>query len=158
MSNGRIVLNNHTANNDTRQNISSIVTNEVSLLGGVRENGVWYRGTDNKDEINYLKDGTMKNSVNHDTGTVEDGVSVWEVPKYESQYLYKVRGELSGIGSDGEPVIKPTSIKLVSDKSSWRDIFKQMEQGKQAFREKYGWSEKQLDTAMKGFFDKKERV
>lgn len=159
LSDGRIVLNDHDFNNDAFYKTRSIVEAETLRLAGMRKEGEFYRGTDNKQEIEYLKAGTMRASTNHSTGEVEDGVSVWESPKYSFKYTYRVTGEVSGIGSDGEPLLDPKSIKLVSTKSyGTKDYNAAMEKGKVLFCETYGWTEAQYDEAKSGYSKHKKRL
>lgn len=153
-SNGRIVLNNSAYNNNLRDQMKGMIENETLRLGGLREDGVWYRGTDNPKEIEYIKSGKLRASKNHMTGAIEDGVSVWETPKYSFKYTYQVSGEFVGIGSDGEPLISPDSVKLLSDSAiSAKDVSEAMERGKQEFLKEYSWTEEQYDKALKGEYD-----
>lgn len=77
---------------------------------------VYYRGTNNKNEPDLITSGKLRPSIDHLTGKSESGVSVSDVPdvgKY-FQYLYKVTGtELSSVGSDGEPLLDPETMKFV---------------------------------------------
>lgn len=153
-SNGRVVLNNSAYNNNLRDQMKGMIENETLRLGGLREDGVWYRGTDNPKEIEYIKSGKLRASKNHMTGAIEDGVSVWETPKYSFKYTYQVSGEFVGIGSDGEPLISPDSVKLLSDSAiSAKDVSEAMKRGKQEFLKEYSWTEEQYDKALKGEYD-----
>lgn len=159
LSDGRIVLNDHDFNNDTYYKISSIIEAETLRLAGYQKEGQFYRGTDNPKEIEYLKNGTMRASTNHMTGEKEDGVSVWENSKYPFKYQYRVTGEVAGVGSDGEPLLEPKSIKLVSTKSySIKDYNAAMEKGKPLFCKEYGWTEAQYDAAKKGSIKNRKRL
>lgn len=77
---------------------------------------VYYRGTDNKDEPALISSGTLRPSTDHLSGKTEAGVSVSDVPdvgKY-FRYMYKVTGtELPEVGSDGEPLLDPNTMKFV---------------------------------------------
>lgn len=158
-SDGRIVLNDYSYNNYMNTKLHGIVEAETLRLAGLKREGLFYRGTDNDAEIEYLKSGTMRASKNHDTGEAEDGVSVWESPKYSFKHMYAVTGDVVSIGSDGEPVLDPKSIKLVSTKSfSIKDYNKAMEIGKQAFMELYGWTEQQYDDALNHRVSSKKRL
>ena len=70
-------------------------------------------------------------------------------------YLEKVKGEVIGIGSDGEPLLDVKTIELVSVNDD--DIAKMREAGKKRFCEKYDWTEEQLNKALAGNF-KKRRI
>lgn len=159
LSDGRIVLNDHDFNNDSFYKVRGMIEAETLRLAGYQKEGMFYRGTDNPKEIEYLKAGTMRASTNHMTGEKEDGVSVWENPKYSFKYQYQVTGEISGVGSDGEPLLNPKSIKLVSSKSySVKDYNKAMEKGKPLFCKAYGWTESQYDAAKEGKIKNKKRL
>lgn len=159
LSDGRIVLNDHDFNNDQFYKVRALIEAETLRLSGFKKEGEFFRGTDNKDEINYLKNGTMRPSTNHMTGEAEDGVSVWEYPKYSFKYQYRVSGEIVGIGSDGEPVLDPKTIQLVSSKSyGTKDYELAMEKGKSIFCETYGWTEEQYDQAKTGRSKTKKRL
>ena len=153
-SNGRIVLNNSAYNSNLRDQMKGMIENETLRLGGLRKDGVWYRGTDNPKELEYIKSGKLRASKNHMTGAIEDGVSVWEVPKYSFKYTYQVRGEFVGTGSDGEPLIKPDSVELLSEKAiTAKDIKEATEKGKQEFLKEYSWTEEQYNKATMGAYD-----
>lgn len=159
LSDGRIVLNDHDFNNDSFYKVRGMIEAETLRLAGYQKEGMFYRGTDNPKEIEYLKAGTMRVSTNHMTGEKEDGVSVWENPKYSFKYQYQVTGKISGVGSDGEPLLDPKSIKLVSSKSySVKDYNKAMEKGKPLFCKTYGWTESQYDAAKEGKIKNKKRL
>lgn len=159
LPNGRIVLNDHAFNNKAVTQTKAMVEQEALRLSGVVKDGQFYRGSDNKKELEYIKNGTLKASKNHMTGKSEDGVSVWESPKYSFKYMYKVSGKVVGIGSDGEPVLDPKSIKLISNKSyGMSDYKKGIETGKKIFCEKYDWTEAQFDAAISGKIEIKTRL
>ena len=159
LSDGRIVLRDHDFNNDPYLKIRGIIEAETLRLAGYQKEGEFYRGTDNPKEIEYLKNGAMRASTNHMTGEKEDGVSVWESPKYPFKYQYRVTGKVSGVGSDGEPLLDPKSIKLVSTKSySVKDYNAAMEKGKPLFCKAYGWTEEQYDAAKKGSIKNRKRL
>ena len=69
---------------------------------------LYYRGTNNENEINLIKNKSIMNSLNHITGIREIGLSVSDtmmpiIDYYE--YVYTVNGIEIGIGSDGEPLL-----------------------------------------------------
>lgn len=158
-SDGRIVLNDHDFNNDAFYKVRGMIEAETLRLAGMQKEGEFYRGSDNKNELKYLKAGTMRASTNHMNGETEDGVSVWENPKYLFKYMYRVTGDVSGVGSDGEPLLDPKTIKLVSTKSyGIEDYNEAMEKGKGLFCAAYGWTEKQYDDAKDGRIKTKKRL
>lgn len=159
LSDGRIVLNDHDFNNDMYYKVREIVEAETLRLSGLIKDGEFFRGSDNKKDLNYLKNGTIRVSTNHMTGEKEDGVSVWESPKYPFKYQYRVSGEVVGVGSDGEPLLDPKSIKLIDAKSyGIADYNKAMEKGKSAFCKAYGWTEAQYEEAKTGYVKDKKRL
>lgn len=153
MSNGRIALRYNTGNNDARLNVTDIINNEIAVLGGIRKEGVWYRTTNNPKEIEYIKKGEIRASVNHMTGEQESGLSVWERPKYPAKFEYRISGELVGIGSDGEPLLDPKSVRLLEQ----IDIKEAEQKGRELFCKKYHWTEDQLEKALKGDYEIKRR-
>lgn len=77
---------------------------------------VYYRGTDNTDEPTLILNGTLRQSTDHLSGKTEAGVSVSDVPDVGNyfRYMYKVTGtELPEVGSDGEPLLDPKTMKFV---------------------------------------------
>ena len=148
MSGGRIAINDARDMVVAREKVKSIIQNEVDILGGIREDGVFYRVTGNKKEIGYVRDGTIKPSVNHMTEETESGLSVWESPKYADKIMYRVKGDVIDIGADGEPILDVKTIKLLPDlKSSTTEL---REKGKKMFLKKYDWTEEQLENALMG--------
>lgn len=156
LKDGRVVLNDHAFNNSAFIQTKAMVEAEALRLSGFVKEGEFFRGTDNDKEIEYLKAGKIRPSKNHMTGKKEDGLSVWESPKYSFKYMYKVKGEIAGIGSDGEPLLKAKSVRLVEEKSYSNSDYKSaLAKGKKMFCEKYKWSESQFDSAISGEFEKK---
>lgn len=77
-----------------------------------------FRFTNNLDEPNIAKDGLLRNSRNHADGTGESGLSVASGPHYAIQgysHGYRVGGDAIGFGSDGETLLNPKTIKVLSD-------------------------------------------
>lgn len=146
-SNGRIVLNNHTFNDERNEKVISIVEHEISKLGGIVQEGVFYRGANDDKEIKYLKNGTIKPSINHRTGESEKGLSVWEYNKYSFKHLYQVTGNVIDTGSDGEPILDVSTIKY-SKEVTPSELRQSFEKGKKKFMKTYEWSEKQVDNAL----------
>lgn len=86
--------------------------------------GYFWRGTNNKQELDLVNKGVQINSKNILTGELEGGMSVSETPatiwSYGYKYAYPVKGDLVRYGSDGEPVlqnIKPATNKIMTSKS-----------------------------------------
>ena len=73
------------------------------------EEGVYWRGTNRRDEAKDLAAGIEIRSRDHSDGELEIGLSVCETPAYivmaGYQYGYRVTGRVVGTGSDGEPLL-----------------------------------------------------
>ena len=149
MTDGRIAVNYRTGNGDVMQyKVSEMIENEVAILGGVREEGVYYRVTSNQNDAKYIKIGKIRPSKNHASGETEDGLSVWEVPKYYDKYMERITGDIVGIGADGEPLLDVKTVKLLGVNDS--DIKAKIEDGKHRFCEIYGWTREQLENVLQG--------
>ena len=147
LSDGRIALNPRAKNNNTRQQISSCVENEIYVLSGARRDGHFYRVIGSDKEIEYIKKGTIRKSINHMTGEMEDGLSVWEIPKYGGGKIVELTGDVISIGSDGEPLLDVSTVKfvrVVDNDKEMRDI------GIEKFKKQYNWTDEQYNQAMHG--------
>ena len=147
LSDGRIALNPRAKNNNTRQQISSCVENEIYVLSGARRDGHFYRVIGSDKEIEYIKKGTIRKSINHMTGEMEDGLSVWEIPKYGGGKIVELTGDVISIGSDGEPLLDVSTVKfvrVVDNEKEMRDI------GIEKFKKQYNWTDEQYNQAMRG--------
>ena len=147
LTDGRMALNKTAKNENTRIQISAAVENEIYALAGLRQDGHFYRVIGSEKEIGYIKKGTVRKSKNHFTGETEDGLSVWEVPKYGGGKLVEVTGEVVSTGSDGEPMLDISTIKFVRVVDDWLDMRKK---GIEKFKKKYKWTDAQIDQALKG--------
>lgn len=147
LTDGRMALNKTAKNENTRVQISAAVENEIYALAGLRQDGHFYRLIGSEKEVGYIKKGTVRKSTNHLTGETEDGLSVWEVPKYGGGKLVEVTGEVISTGSDGEPVLDISTIKFVRVVDDWLDMRKK---GIEKFKKKYKWTDAQIDQALKG--------
>lgn len=147
LSDGRIALNPRAKNNNTRQQISSCVENEIYVLSGARRDGHFYRVIGSDKEIEYIKKGTIRKSINHMTGEMEDGLSVWEIPKYGGGKIVELTGDVISIGSDGEPLLDVSTVKfvrVVDNEKEMRDI------GIEKFKKQYNWTDEQYNQAIRG--------
>lgn len=147
LADGRMALNKTAKNENTRVQISAAVENEIYALCGMRQEGHFYRVIGSEKEIGYIKKGTVRKSVNHLTGEAEDGLSVWEVPKYGGGKLVEVTGEVISTGSDGEPVLDISTIKFVRVVD---DAVELRKKGIEAFKKKYKWTDAQIEQALRG--------
>lgn len=153
LSNGRIAVDERTGNGyNYRAKVRAMVGNEIAILGGVREDGVFYRATSNKKDVDYIRKGTVRPSINHSTGGKEAGLSVWEIPKYFDQYFVKLTGDVVDIGSDGEPLLDVKTVKLVSADNVYGEFLEKMKKGREIFEEKYNWTDEQINAALSGNF------
>lgn len=75
----------------------------------------YWRATNNADEIVLIKSGELWPSTNHADGSTELGLSVTDhfgyVMSMGYKYGYRVRGTVIGAGSDGEPILKLSSLQ-----------------------------------------------
>lgn len=147
LQDGRMALNSVAKNNNSREQIRGAVENEVYTLAGVRKDGHFYRVIGSDKEIEYIKNGTVRKSVNHMTGEKEDGLSAWEIPKYAGGKLIEITGDVVGIGSDGEPLLDVSTVKFVKIVENPNELRKK---GIDAFKRKYNWTSTQFDQAMRG--------
>lgn len=152
MTDGRLAINYRSGNNNTREIVKAMVENEIDILGGIREDGVFYRVTSNDKEAGYIKAGKIRKSKNHFTGEKEDGLSVWETVKYADKHLHKISGEVIGKGSDGEPILDVKSVKMIEEDVS--DIVDKRKQGRELFKKKYNWTDTQIEQALYGGYKK----
>lgn len=150
LSNGRIALNKNAKNNNTRDQVHGLVENEIDVLGGIRKDGHFYRVVGSEREIDYIKNGTIRKSVNHMTGEEEAGLSVWETPKYRTGTIIEVTGKPISIGSDGEPILDISSIKFVRKVD---DLETMRANGRAAFKSLYSWTDAQVDQALRGGYE-----
>lgn len=150
---GRVALNYATGNKEYRLNVRSMIENEIDLLGGIRQDGVFYRVTENKKDADYIRNGTIRASKNHMSGAAEDGLSVWETPKYHGSIVEKLSGEVVGIGADGEPLLDVKSVKVLEAGNIYKKIREQRAEGRKLFKEKYNWTDEQIENALSGRFE-----
>lgn len=150
LSNGRIALNKNAKNNNTRDQVHGLVENEIDVLGGIRKDGHFYRVVGSEREIDYIKNGTIRKSVNHMTGEEEAGLSVWETPKYRTGTIIEVTGKPISIGSDGEPILDISSIKFVRKVD---DLETMRANGRATFKSLYSWTDAQVDQALRGGYE-----
>lgn len=76
----------------------------------------FFRFTNNADELAIASKNKLRNSVNHRDGVREAGVSVADGPHYGAQgykYGYRVKGDVIGYGSDGEPLLDPKTMEVI---------------------------------------------
>ena len=147
LSDGRIALNKYSKNQNTREKISAAVENEIYVLSGARKEGHFYRVIGSDKEIDYIKNGTIRKSKNHMTGEVEDGLSVWEIPKYAGGKIVELTGDAISIGSDGEPLLDISTVKFVRVVD---DIEEMRKIGIEKFKKKYNWTDEQYNQSKHG--------
>lgn len=147
LSDGRIALNKFSKNQNTREQISSAVENEIYVLSGARKEGHFYRVIGSDKEIEYIQNGTIRKSINHMTGEVEDGLSVWEIPKYSGGKIVELTGDVISIGSDGEPLLDISTVKFVRVVDDIEDMRKI---GIEKFKKKYNWTDEQYNQSKRG--------
>ena len=116
--------------------------------------GVFYRFTNNKNELSLIESGEIRPSKNHADGYSEAGLSVADGPHYGifgHKYGYLVTGNVVGTGSDGEPLLDVKSIKPLSKITTSASITKkhsaQVAANKKSAAKAIGWTEDQFDSA-----------
>lgn len=124
-------------------------------LGGGIVDGVFYRATNNKNEISLINSGKLKPSANHLNGENEEGLSVWDRPENVGHdYTYKISGEIIGYGSDSEPVLDMSSLKPIGKMTDGLDYvneyFTARKNGEKIFMEKFGWTQEQVNAIKAG--------
>ena len=144
---GRMALNSYAKNNNSFEQIKGAVENEIYTLAGARKDKHFYRVIGSDKEIEYIKNGTIRKSVNHMTGETEDGLSAWEIPKYAGGKIIEITGDVISIGSDGEPLLDITTIKFVKVLENPNEI---RNKGIEKFKKKYNWTSNQFEQAMRG--------
>lgn len=81
---------------------------------------IYYRGTNNFNELTLIKNKSIKHSRNHLTNKLEKGLSVSDTPDILFNYfsiVYKIKGKEIDIGADGEPILDINTLELfVTDK------------------------------------------
>ena len=152
MENGNLI----TSRSHSADDVKLAITDICERLGGCYEEGVFYRTTNNKNEIKLLESGKLMPSKNHLTGESEDGLSVWGTPKNMGhEYTYKISGKIKGYGSDGEPILDMSTLKvvgkMVNDGSYHVENDKKRRAGEEVFKKTFNWTDQQLLCAKKGY-------
>ena len=148
---GRVALTQSASREGIRHRVGEMLENEISILGGIRQDGIFWRVSSDDKEKEYIRKGTIRPSVNHATGQKEDGLSVWEIPKYARKNMVRVSGEVIGIGTDGEPLLDVKTVKLEPDLKV--SVPEARKAGIKKFCEKYDWTLDQVESALRGGFD-----
>lgn len=84
---------------------------------GPKSDGTFWRMTNNTKEPRLAAAGQLRRSRNHADGFDEKGVSVADGAHYTMAgytHGYRVTGEVVGLGSDGEPLLDPKTIRVLS--------------------------------------------
>ena len=101
----------------TRSELNHYVRDKVDshFESLVPKQDYYWRGTNNKDEIKLIRSGQLRPSRNHADGSTEVGLSVAEHLGYVMtagyKYGYRVRGIVTGQGSDGEVILAMDSLQ-----------------------------------------------
>jgi hypothetical protein len=85
----------------------------------------FFRFTNNKDEPALAAAGKLRKSLNHADNIGEIGLSVADGPHYGVQgykHGYRVDGDVIGYGSDGEPLLDPAKVRVLSGLESASSI------------------------------------
>lgn len=127
----------------------------------------FWRGTDNKEEIELILSGTINPSINHADGTKETGLSVADHLGYIMtlgyKYGYRVKGKVVGYGSDGEPILDLKSLEVLDSKPRAIEDIKNKEE-KEFFDnlkkvvKSEGWTWKQYQSATFAYLVESEEI
>jgi len=93
------------------------VREQVRERGPIGKPGCWWRATNDKKEPAYVRAHTIRPSLNHADNIRERGLSVADSPHYIScgyRWAYQVSGRVIGLGSDGEPLLDISSLRVES--------------------------------------------
>lgn len=66
------------------------------------------------DDYAHIVAGTHRGSINHRDDIDEGGLSVAKYPEFPTDYMYYVTGEVIGQGTDGEPLLDLSTVKVSS--------------------------------------------
>jgi hypothetical protein len=85
------------------------------LVDVEKQRQIYYRGTNNRDEESWIRQGTIQRSTNHLTGQQEAGLSVSDVSTVGRyfKHLYALSGREVGTGADGEPLLDIRTVKFI---------------------------------------------
>lgn len=121
----------------------------------------FYRLTNNANEAKIAKSGALRPSQNYVDNIIEPGVSVADGPHYAGQgykYGYRVKGDVVGRGSDGEPVLNPKTIQLLSNLMPIDDLLalhsKMTKPALEAALQQRGWTLEQWQNFQSGFLSR----
>jgi hypothetical protein len=92
-----------------------------------------FRAAQNSADYDHLVAGTHRGSINHNTGDPEGALSVSHSSEFPTDFMYLVKGDRVGTGTDWEPLLDPATAKPASDLMGWSK-FKDMEQAAQQSR------------------------
>lgn len=112
---------------------------------------VFYRFTNNENEAALAQRGELRPSVNHTDNVAEAGVSVASSPHYEGQgyrYGYQVRGRVIGVGSDGEPLLDPKTVRAVGRLMPSAEVPLAWQAKRNEALREAGWTEEHYRAAM----------
>jgi RNA polymerase sigma factor (sigma-70 family) len=118
-----------------------------ALLDLTKESGVYWRGTNNRNEITVLDKLTSKN---HAENRLEKGVSVSTgfggSAFHGYKYYYQITGEVAGHGSDGEPVLR--KARPLSKVMTLAEAQNNDRRETQKALDKIGWTQEQYRNAL----------
>lgn len=115
----------------------------------------FWRFTNNASEVALAKEGKLRPSLNHADGVAEKGLSVSRGAHYSVQgykYGYQISGEVIGTGSDGEPLLNPATVKVLSKRFRSDDVAAKDTAERNAHLASTlaaaGWTREQFDRVM----------
>jgi len=143
----------------TQTELSIDIQNEITkFFGKIGEKattpkGTFWRFANNKEEILYAKNNTIRNSVNHISGVSEKGLSVAEGPYYGDwgfKYGYRVSGDVVGYGYDGEPLLNVGTLKVKSKLLPSEKVKEQYLGAIRSWLKENNWTVEQYTAARNG--------
>jgi len=106
---------------------------------------VFIRTSDNSEDYKHLKNGTHRGSKNHVTNETEGGLSVSRDPAHAAgKYAYLVRGNVTGQGSDGEPLLDTSTAEVASKRMTFSEVDQMIDAAIKERARAMGLSDEQL--------------
>jgi hypothetical protein len=158
VENGQFVLSHPGVGFETERDVvNKYIQNLVSLP---KESGRFYRFTNNAGELDLIKSGEIRPSFNFADNFPEAGFSVAESPHYGIQgykHGYELTGDVIGRGSDGEPLLNTSSLKILSPIRPASELLNngwdRLHELKNAFAQSNGVSIDQINAIYNGNFE-----
>jgi len=103
--------------------------------------GFYFRATNNRHEIEDIKDGKFTHSHNYIYNYDEKGLSVSDTLGYALldgyKYVYRVKGKVIDVGGDGEPILDISTLEFLDKRPVSVNSAKVFQWNKTYFRKFY---------------------